>query len=281
MKTLYLPILSLSIFAVAGKAIPAIATPQSSVVTKSQPTAHANSMQKSSSYCTANDQQIVGHLGHPLGKIVTISGKVRQAGVGSKSLQDVLFVEVVNGIRLAQPVEIEFDLFVTAQVPKPLLGRSFSYVGYETGGFTGIPSAAFKYVPAVATTDYRFTTSFQILREELDVVKTKADLIRFKDRRVVAIGRYQSHTRQAPDRAGIIGFKGNYITANIVLEDDTEIPIYPTYLKQSLRSPDEVKAFEGKIVKAIGLIQTETAPSSESRIAFIGLDGIWHYQANF
>jgi hypothetical protein len=119
------------------------------------------------------------------------------------------------------------------------------------------------------------------LRFELDVVKTKADLIRFKDRRVVAIGRYQSHTRQAPDRAGIIGFKGNYITANIVLEDDTEIPIYPTYLKQSLRSPDEVKAFEGKIVKAIGLIQTETAPSSESRIAFIGLDGIWHYQANF
>jgi hypothetical protein len=226
-------------------------------------------------------KSIVGYLGHPLGEIITISGVVRQAGSGSKSLRGVLSVEAVNGIPLAQPVVIEFGLFVTAQVSKPLLARSFKYVGYETGGFTGIPSEVFKYVAAVPSAQHQFNTSFQILREELDVVKTKADLIRFSDRRVEVVGRYVSHSTPAPAITNSIDFKGAYTTANIVLEDGTEIPIYPTYLKQSLRSPEEVKTFEGKIVKAIGHIQPQKEPSSNRQIAFVSFDGIWSYQSNF
>ena len=104
---------------------------------------------------------------------------------------------------------------MTAQVAKPVLGRSFKYVGYETGGFTGVPQEAFKFVPAVATTSHRFNHSFQVLQEELDIVKTKSDLTRFNNRRVQVIGRYVSHSSPAPAITSSIDFKGTYTTANI------------------------------------------------------------------
>ncbi|PZO40599.1 MAG: hypothetical protein DCF19_11965 [Pseudanabaena frigida] len=251
-----------------GQTTSAIAAPKSS---------------KESDIVTITDieqKHLIGHLGQPLGKIIVISGVVRQEQSGAKSSpRDVLSVESVNDRPLAQPVTIEFNLFMTAQVAKPILGQSFKYIGYETGGFTGIPQDAFKFVPAVATTGHRFNTFFQVLQEELDVVKTKSDLIQFNNRRVQIIGRYVSGTKPAPAITGDIEFKGNYITAKIVLEDGTEIPIFPTYNKQSLRSPEEAEAYNGKIVKVVGKISSDRLNSE--KITLNTFDGIWQYQAGF
>jgi hypothetical protein len=227
---------------------------------------------------------LLGYLGQPLGKVITIAGVVRQERSGAKSSpRDVLSVEVVNDHPLPQPILIEFNLFVTAQVAKPVLGRSFKYVGYETGGFTGVPAEAFKYVPAVSTTNHYFQTFFQVLQEELDIVKTKSDLIRFNDRRVQLVGRYVSKTKPAPVITSSLDFRGNYITANIVLEDGTEVPIFPTYNKQSLRSLEEVKAYDGKVVKVVGKInldRDQTLNPTQS-ITLTTFDGIWQYQSAF
>lgn len=255
--------------------------------TKSQPIARPILMAKVSTNITVKDfeqKSPLGTLGQPLGEIITISGVVRQTGLGVKSaLEEVLSVESVNGRPLSQPVTIPYKLFMTAQVAKPLLGESFKYVGYETGGFTGVPPEAFKYVSAVATTGYRFNTSFEVLTEELDIVKTKSDLIRFNNRRVQVIGRYVSYSRPAPAMTSSIDFKGTYTTANIVLDDGTEIPIYPTYLKQSLRSSQEVKTYEGQTVKVIGKIQFERdrSISSDQKSTFVSFDGLWLHKPNF
>jgi hypothetical protein len=282
MKKLHLILLSLTIFWFEGQEILTLAAPQPCQESNIAPT---NLMTKVSNHLTVTDLEkkpLLGQLGQPLGKIITIAGVIRQGELGAKaSSRDVLSIEAVNDRPLAQPVTIEFNLFMTAQVAKPVLGRSFKYVGYETGGFTGIPQEAFKFVPAVATTGYRFNTSFQVLQEELDIVKTKSDLAQFNNRRVQVIGRYVSHSIPAPAITSSIDFKGTYTTANIVLEDGTEIPIYPTHLKQSLRSPEEVKAYDGRIVKVVGQISLEQDQklNPDQIIALTTFDGIWQYQS--
>ena len=228
-----------------------------------------------------NQKPPIGSLGQPLGKITTISGVVRQAPLGAKStnLDLVLSVEAVNDRPLPQPVVVPFKIFETAQVADPILGRSFRYVGYETGGFTGVPAAAFKFVPAVATTGYQFTTIYQVLREELDLVRTKADLVRFNDRRVQVIGKYIARSRKpAAGQTGIIGFQGEYRTANIELADGTLVPLFPPDNKQSLRSADEVRAYDGKTVSVVGKIQLQTdsrRSNTAPRSMLTSLDGIW------
>jgi hypothetical protein len=251
-------------------------------VAKPQPMTPAKPMNLTTnnvSVADLNQQQPIGQLGHPLGKIMTISGIIRQGELSAKSpVHLVLSVEAANDSPLAQPVTIEFNLFMTAQVAKPLFGQSFKYVGYETGGFTGVPAEAFKYLPAIATTSHQFNTSFQVLDEKLDIVKTKSDLIRYDDRRVKIIGRYVSHSRKAPaENTGIIGFKGTYLTANIRLEDGTEIPVFPTYNKMSLRSTQEAKAYEGKTITVVGKIQIDRdrTLNPHQRSTFVSIDGIW------
>jgi hypothetical protein len=95
-------------------------------------------------------QPPIGELGQPLGKVTTISGVIRQAALGAKAskLDLVLSIETVNNRPLSKPVTMPFQIFETAKVVQPFLGQTFRYVGYETGGFTGVPAEAFKLVPA-------------------------------------------------------------------------------------------------------------------------------------
>jgi hypothetical protein len=224
----------------------------------------------------------IGVLGYPLGQITTISGVVQQAALDTKSTSSdlLLKVEAINDRLLPKPVLMPFTVFETAQIAKPILGRSFRYMGYETGGFTGVPSAAFKLVPAVATTNHHFEAMYQILREDLKQVKTQADLVQFNGQRVQVIGKYVVTDRQKPNPAntGIIGFKGEYIRATIELADGTRIALFSPDNKQSLRSIDEVKTYEGKTVSVVGKIQMqlESRRSPTERINILTtMDGIW------
>jgi hypothetical protein len=129
----------------------------------------ADKQAKSISVSELADQQVVGWLGHSLGKIVTIEGIVadqnyRRMKIDSGSLP--LRVQRVNGKQLDKEQVFHFQSFQGAEVEKPRVGAKFKYTGYETGAFTGIPHEAFKYVPPMATTGYGFTTSFVILRDE-------------------------------------------------------------------------------------------------------------------
>jgi hypothetical protein len=222
----------------------------------------------------------IGVLGYPLGQITTISGVVQQGDSKSTSSDLLLKVEAINDRPLPKPVLIPFTVFETAQIAKPILGQSFRYMGYETGGFIGVPAEAFKLVPAVATTNHHFESIYQILREDLKQVKTQADLVQFNGQRVQVIGKYVVTDRRKPNPAntGIIGFKGEYIRATIELADGTRIALFSPDNKQSLRSIDEVKTYEGKTVSVVGKIQMqlESRRSPTERINILTtIDGIW------
>ena len=116
------------------------------------------------------EQPVVGWLGHPLGKIVTIEGLIADEDYRKMKVDlghILLRVQTVNGKPLKEEEIFHFEPFRWAEVEKPKVGAKFKYTGYETGSFTGVPAEAFKYVPPVATTGYGFTTSFVILRDEL------------------------------------------------------------------------------------------------------------------
>ncbi|WP_242046337.1 MULTISPECIES: hypothetical protein [Calothrix] len=108
----------------------------------------------------------------------------------------------------------------------------------------------------------------------LEIVKNRADLIRLHNQRVKIIGNYTSTSRKPnPQLTGIPGFAGLYIKAQIVLEDGTKVSIFPSWNKQSLRSPEEVEKYNDKIVEAIGVVQFEAKifPNSSTSESFIEL----------
>jgi hypothetical protein len=238
-------------------------------------------------------QPPIGKLGQPLGKVTTISGVIRQVPLGAKvsNLDLVLSIEAVNNRPLPKPVTMPFHIFETAKVVQPVLGQAFRYLGYETGGFTGVPSVAFKLVPAVATTGYHFETVYQVLHEDLGQVKTKADLIRSNDQRVQIIGKYIATSKQPPlqgnenmvaPNTGKPILQGNYATVNIELADGTLVPLYSPLNKLLNRPPQEIKEFDGELVSIIGSLANQpisTRSKPETSILILRMDRIEFYQA--
>ncbi|MEH1968205.1 MAG: hypothetical protein V7K91_17160 [Nostoc sp.] len=115
---------------------------------------------------------------------------------------------------------------------------------------------------------------------KLEIVKKRADLIRLNNQQVKLIGRYTSKSwKPDPQSTGIPGFQGLYTQSQIVLEDDTKVSIFPSWNKQSLRSPDEVEKYNNQIVEAIGVVQFEAIPFPNSQIceSFINLSQLSLY----
>ena len=116
-----------------------------------------------------NRRKVIGSLGHPLGTVVTVEGIAadesytrRKADAGETLLR----VQTVNGKALRREVILNFHAYEGTENKNPFAGMRFKYIGYETGGFSGIPEAAFAYVPRVATSGYHFSTSFVVLRDD-------------------------------------------------------------------------------------------------------------------
>jgi hypothetical protein len=103
----------------------------------------------------------------------------------------------------------------------------------------------------------------------LPIVRTKADLQRLSGQRVLMWGRYQRQptppSGDPPDESlnpairpepGIPGFEpGKHPRgfANIVLEDGWVVPISPGN-KISLRSPEELEAYDNQFVEVVGFV---------------------------
>lgn len=123
-------------------------------------------------------------------------------------------------------------------------------------------------------------TNSETSTPELETVKNSADLIRLNGQRVKLIGRYISKSwKPNPALTGIPDFPGLYIKSQIVLEDGTEVSIFPSWHKQSLRSPEEAEQYNNHIVKAIGVVQfaATPTPNSPTRESFIDLEQLKLY----
>jgi hypothetical protein len=110
---------------------------------------------------------VIGTLGKPLGTVVTVEGVVApddERRLKSDEGETLLKISKVTGEPLHHEVILHFRLlsFVSIEIPKP--GDHFKLVGYETGGFTGIPAEAFKHIPQATTTGYQFEVHFQALK---------------------------------------------------------------------------------------------------------------------
>jgi hypothetical protein len=113
---------------------------------------------------------VIGWLGQPLGKIVTIEGVTADASYPrskADARETLLRIQKVNGKDLPGECVFPFSPFLAQGIDEPSAGGRFKYIGYETGGFTGHPGKAWDYVPAIQTTGYGFTTHFVVLRDEL------------------------------------------------------------------------------------------------------------------
>lgn len=108
---------------------------------------------------------------------------------------------------------------------------------------------------------------------ELEIVRNREGLARLNGKKVKLVGYYMSQSSK-PRFPGNPNFKGDYIKSQIVLEDGTIVHIFPSWNKQSLRSPSEAEKYRGKIVEAIGAIQFEITSSINLQIkeSFINLE---------
>lgn len=108
-----------------------------------------------------------GLLGSPLGTVVTVEGIA--AGDDYRRMREdmgctLLRIERINGKPLAKEIVFRFHSHELARIAAPAVGARFKFVGYETGGFSGIPEGAFEYIPRVATTGFGFSTTFLVLK---------------------------------------------------------------------------------------------------------------------
>lgn len=128
---------------------------------------------KSISVAELNQLQVIGWLGQPLGKIVTVEGVVAdETFVRSKAQagRTLLLIQTADGNVLPERVVFSFDRAVR-QIEEPKAGSRFKYVGYETGGFTGAPPGIFEFTGPYCTTGYGFSTEFVVLRDALKPAK--------------------------------------------------------------------------------------------------------------
>ena len=116
-----------------------------------------------------NSSGIIGSIGRPLGEVVTVEGTAvddsytrRKEDAGEILLR----IQSVNGKRLKSEAVLHFVAYNGEESKKPSVGTKFKYIGFETGGFSGMPESAFVYIPRVPTSGYYFTTSFVILRDD-------------------------------------------------------------------------------------------------------------------
>src|SRR3954462_5881024 len=110
---------------------------------------------------------VVGLLGRPLGTMVTVSG-VAMANdrhrKGDDSEPMFLRITSVDGARLPAPVDFAFrKAHDVVDVPEPMVGKPFTYRGFETGQFEGVP---LDYGAPWQTRGFGFVGEFLVLPEE-------------------------------------------------------------------------------------------------------------------
>ena len=113
-----------------------------------------------------NSEGVRGELGYRLGQVITIEGNYLDGDTTrQKALSGVLLLVItkVNGKRLKASLQMRFNNAPGVARPRGAGDTPFVLVGYETGGFTGLPAEAFDHISAVATTEFHFESLFTVL----------------------------------------------------------------------------------------------------------------------
>lgn len=109
-----------------------------------------------------------GILKAPLGEIISIEGVITDGtrrGTKGDSGRLMMVVTSINGTKIQSPIIIAIEFFSWGNVKTPKIDENKKYVGYETGGYRGIPAKAFDYLPQATTESFHFETYFQVCGE--------------------------------------------------------------------------------------------------------------------
>jgi len=118
-------------------------------------------------YDLNHNTKIIGSLEMPLGSLITIDGEMVEDNYLRHKIHsgsDLMRVHSVNNKLLTIPIVIELHTFPFHPIPIPKPGESCSFIGYETGRFSGIPSDASEIIGPVQTSVYFFETYFNICK---------------------------------------------------------------------------------------------------------------------
>lgn len=113
--------------------------------------------------------EITGSLGEPLGRICTLEAMVvpeDEKRSKAESGVPLLKVSRVNGKKLIKPVIIRYEQFAWNSAGELAEDKIYKITGYETGGMSGIPEEAFRYMLPVATQGFHFDVFLQIVKVE-------------------------------------------------------------------------------------------------------------------
>ncbi|QDU26026.1 hypothetical protein ETAA8_10980 [Anatilimnocola aggregata] len=176
--------------------------------------------------------RLIGKLRVPLGDVVKVQGIVVNSR--AKGYDSGISVRVyrVNGLATQEFIQIKLnDYYGRDEIPNLEVGKAFEFEGFETGGFVGIPPAAYKRAGAIlATTDQYFLHELTVYEQ------TEIKLQPFSPADFV--GREALIQGQATNEGG-----SAYIAAGnwrLLVDNGTPWP----------------RATEGKVVEARGTIRT-------------------------
>ncbi|WP_425617628.1 hypothetical protein NA78x_001309 [Anatilimnocola sp. NA78] len=112
--------------------------------------------------------RLIGKLRVPLGEVVKVQGIVVNSR--AKGYDSGISVRVyrVNGIATQEFIQIKLnDYYGRDEIPNLEPGKAFEFEGFETGGFVGIPAAAYKKAGAqLQTTDQYFLHELTVFEQK-------------------------------------------------------------------------------------------------------------------
>lgn len=114
------------------------------------------------------DVKIIGPLGVPFGKIITVSGSVVEASEIGRSKDGGTFLRIteVDGKPLAEPETLRWQMTWGVKEPTDW-GWSQPHVraiGYQSAAYRGVPDGLFDFVPSYTSRGWGFVPWFEVVK---------------------------------------------------------------------------------------------------------------------
>lgn len=142
----------------------------------SEPAAAANAPTRVSMDRADPRYVLTGRLNKPIGELMTLQGVIVDGPQKGYEGGPNLKVQRINGEFLQNPIQIPISPYFGEWGDRALLkistGKTFELVGYESGTFVGIPTAAYKLGGIdLQTSDHHFSSAFHVVRgKEIDPI---------------------------------------------------------------------------------------------------------------
>jgi hypothetical protein len=109
---------------------------------------------------------IIGPLGVPLGRPMTVEGMVVGPSAEKGAPEQLFAVERVDGAKLSRPVRMRFSFFPWGGLKSLKTGERYVVRAYQHGAMTGVPHQVMRETVFVQTTDYAFSVSLVLWKKK-------------------------------------------------------------------------------------------------------------------